>query len=518
MKKFIISLLFFLPFFTLTAQISINTDNTDPDASAMLDIKSSTKGLLIPRLTTIERDTLSNPAIGLMIYNATTNQFNYYDGTNWTIIGLPQDLSLSGNTLSLTNDDTNVDLSGFVNTDNQDLRLIGDSLSLDNDNTKVGLNKYLDNTDEQDLSLSGSTLSISGGNSVNLSGVDTDDQTLSILNGNLSISEGNTVDLNILSDHDWYLANTTNTLPSAINNNIYTNGNVGIGNNNPVERLSIYPDQDESAEIGRAHIGSMGHNNWAGFSHIDMNATGSYALLQSEDGTTLLNAATGKDISIRNNNTRLATFSSNGNFGVGTNMPDSKVEIVGDVRLNGNNAGVIYENKETNKDWRLVYVDGFETDKEGWISNGALTTGDAGLTRRSMNIAGLVGHFIQPIDNNYTLKKFFNTSGLTYKEVKIEFNYLFLDSWDTEIGWLAVTSTEAGNPTPIWNKIHEHKQVNLELNGINYNISFYGNSSSDLKFKGEAQFSWSGGGFWLEFGANLDSAIDDETFGIDNFI
>ena len=72
---------------TLKAQVGINDNNASPDASAMLDVKSTTKGMLIPRLTTSERDLISAPATGLMIYNTTTNKFNYHNGTTWTVIG-----------------------------------------------------------------------------------------------------------------------------------------------------------------------------------------------------------------------------------------------------------------------------------------------------------------------------------------------------------------------------------------------------------------------------------------------
>jgi hypothetical protein len=68
---------------TLHAQVGINDSNASPDASAMLDVKSSTKGVLIPRMTTTERDAISLPTTGLMVYNTSTNQFNFYNGTVW---------------------------------------------------------------------------------------------------------------------------------------------------------------------------------------------------------------------------------------------------------------------------------------------------------------------------------------------------------------------------------------------------------------------------------------------------
>jgi len=67
----------------LFAQIGINTDNSAPDNSAMLDVKSSNGGLLIPRIPGTSRDLLPSPATGLLIYNTTTNQFNFYNGSYW---------------------------------------------------------------------------------------------------------------------------------------------------------------------------------------------------------------------------------------------------------------------------------------------------------------------------------------------------------------------------------------------------------------------------------------------------
>ncbi len=74
--------------YSLTAQVSINTDGTDADASAMLDVKSTDKGLLTPRMTEAQRDAISSPATGLMIYQTDgTAGFYYYNGSAWTASG-----------------------------------------------------------------------------------------------------------------------------------------------------------------------------------------------------------------------------------------------------------------------------------------------------------------------------------------------------------------------------------------------------------------------------------------------
>ena len=53
------------------------------DASAMFQLESTTKGFLPPRMTTTERDAITTPAAGLMVYNTTTNKAQCYNGTAW---------------------------------------------------------------------------------------------------------------------------------------------------------------------------------------------------------------------------------------------------------------------------------------------------------------------------------------------------------------------------------------------------------------------------------------------------
>ena len=67
---------------TTYAQIGINNEN--PDASAALDITSTTGGLLVPRMTETQRDAISPAATGLMIYQIDgTAGFYYYNGSGW---------------------------------------------------------------------------------------------------------------------------------------------------------------------------------------------------------------------------------------------------------------------------------------------------------------------------------------------------------------------------------------------------------------------------------------------------
>lgn len=83
MKKIFFLLLAAYFIHPASAQVSINTTNTIPNSSSMLDITSSTKGLLIPRMTSAQRTAISSPAKGLMVYDSTANTLWYYDGAAW---------------------------------------------------------------------------------------------------------------------------------------------------------------------------------------------------------------------------------------------------------------------------------------------------------------------------------------------------------------------------------------------------------------------------------------------------
>jgi len=85
MKKLIVTATLFALLIsnTLTAQVAINADGTTPDTSAVLDVKSTTKGFLPPRMTVAQRDAINTPHSGLIIYNTSTKRPNYYSGTQW---------------------------------------------------------------------------------------------------------------------------------------------------------------------------------------------------------------------------------------------------------------------------------------------------------------------------------------------------------------------------------------------------------------------------------------------------
>ncbi len=70
---------------TFFQSVSIGS-GANPLASAQLEVASTTKGFLPPRMTTTQKNAIASPATGLQVYDTTLNQMSYYNGTTWTNI------------------------------------------------------------------------------------------------------------------------------------------------------------------------------------------------------------------------------------------------------------------------------------------------------------------------------------------------------------------------------------------------------------------------------------------------
>ena len=73
--------------FSLNAQgVGVNADGLAPNNSALLDVRSDSKGFLPPRMTTIQRNAINAPVEGLVIYNTDEKTINIYNGTKWSLL------------------------------------------------------------------------------------------------------------------------------------------------------------------------------------------------------------------------------------------------------------------------------------------------------------------------------------------------------------------------------------------------------------------------------------------------
>jgi len=97
---------------SLSGQVGINTDGSTPDPSAMLDVTSTDKGVLVPRMTSSQRTIISNAAVGLLVFDLDTETFWFNDASGWTEL-------VSGNVKSIADadDDTKIQVEESADED-----------------------------------------------------------------------------------------------------------------------------------------------------------------------------------------------------------------------------------------------------------------------------------------------------------------------------------------------------------------------------------------------------------------
>jgi hypothetical protein len=116
-------------------------------------------------------------------------------------------------------------------------------------------------------------------------------------------------------------------------------GGVGIAGNVHSSNIFAGYDLDLTSYVGRAAVGFAGETNHASFAHIDNNTTVNYAVKQTEDGTTHLNAKAGQHIGLNINNSEKARITGDGDFLVDT---DTLYVDVGNDRVGVNKAAPAY--------------------------------------------------------------------------------------------------------------------------------------------------------------------------------
>lgn len=144
---------------------------------------------------------------------------------------------------------------------------------------------------------------------------------------------------------------------ATVTNGVYTTGNQTIGGVKTFSSNIIVANNTNSTSVlGNVKIGYCGHNDAASISHFDHNTTTNYGFLQSGDGTTYVNAPTGKSLRFRLNNSDIAFIQSDG---LNT---DSWIRI-------GGNVGVYFK----------THGGGWYMSDTNWIrvhgNKGILTTG-----------------------------------------------------------------------------------------------------------------------------------------------
>lgn len=158
MKKIIYTLLLFIGT-QLNAQVGIGTNT--PDNSAMLEVQSSSKGLLFPRMTTVQRTGIASPASGLHVFDTNTNSLWFYNGAFWV------DYAAQAKYGDIKSGIQTTDHDGWVKLDGRLFSTL--SASQQAVATALGLSNNLPNATEAYLVQNGSSMgSVSGSNTTTL--------------------------------------------------------------------------------------------------------------------------------------------------------------------------------------------------------------------------------------------------------------------------------------------------------------------------------------------------------------
>lgn len=101
-----------LPFLVRAQGVGISEVSIVPEASAILELRSTARGFLMPRLTTGERDAVASPATGLLLFNSTLSDLNLYSSGSWRM--LPSFSSMTSGGVPYFSSSTSIASSGVL--------------------------------------------------------------------------------------------------------------------------------------------------------------------------------------------------------------------------------------------------------------------------------------------------------------------------------------------------------------------------------------------------------------------
>lgn len=284
----IIPLLYFSSLINIHAQVGIGT--TTPNAA--LDIESARQGILIPRLTAVQAENISTPALGELVF-ATTNDgtvinntgFWYYDGATWKPFGatMQQNIDIYDGDGTLTSNRT-------VNMNGNNLAFDTNKLTIDATTQRIGIGE---SSPQHTLDINGNARvrNLTGGNVVALS-----DGTLAI---GPKVPYGTVKESLRSTDHNgWYKLDgrAISTLPAVAQANAATLGITGslVNSNDRLMR------QGSSLTTGGTSTITLARANFPNYNMTGTtNATGAHTHAVTSSGYNVVPVATGNAYVVR---------------------------------------------------------------------------------------------------------------------------------------------------------------------------------------------------------------------------
>lgn len=324
---------------------SVGIGTTSPHASAQLDVSSTTKGVLIPRMTDAEKNAIPSPAPGLLIFNTNTNSFQYYHLSSWVNISHSGIINGSSNKLAKFNSPWGLTANTLI-TDN------GAGVAINTTNALPNSSALLDLA--------------STGKGILIPRMTTAERTAIAAPATGLLVFDNTSNSFWFYNGSQWMELTTGGGSSnwtVLGNNIYNSnsGNVGIGASTPFEKLTVDGNVVTSGGIGigtatpdlatyKLDVNGRIHNTGNIYTDgsVGIGTTTPNYKLQVNDGSmAIYNSGDSKfwamhyntinnSFQITEDGTPRVTILNGGNTGIGTISPAYKLDVAGAIRASGN--------------------------------------------------------------------------------------------------------------------------------------------------------------------------------------
>lgn len=323
--------------FFISAQqgVAITTDGSNPDPSAILEIKSINRGLLLPRMTTAQRVAIANPAIGLIVYDTDREQVFQRDAGVWRPL-----LNTQYWSRSLTNDfiyNTSDNIGIGTSTPSEKLHVVGNILSsgrVDADGVIEGggLSSLGALYVAQTSLLTGA---VTGNSTASFTGNINSNTSMSITDaaGILAFKSGGDDKGFVQLSGDnlrlgTYSSNTNGRLIMRLGGAdqvfVENDGKMGIGVNGADAKLHI----NSGASIEALRL--TGNTNT--IMRFMTGATEKASIFSSGDNLSITTAQAGGQVRLGN---ELYVDEDANRVGIGTSTPDERLEVAGSIKATG---------------------------------------------------------------------------------------------------------------------------------------------------------------------------------------
>lgn len=346
------------------AQVGINATGVTPDPNAVLDISSTTKGLLIPRMTTAQRTALAT-SVGLTVYDTNTQGFWFHNGTTW--VNSSTQWNTNGANINYLNGDVGI---GITNPSAYGHGGINRLLNIYNPNTISDSQSHL-------ILSSSSLLGSLGGLTWASSGITSFDKRTGFIG---SIFEGTSSASSPRASMVFYTTSGGSFLERF---RISNAGNIGIGNQTPNAPL-----QFANTIVNRKIVLYEGSNNDHQFYGFGVNSNGINGSIRYQTYSIaddhVFYAGTSPTSS-----SRIMTIKGSGNVGIGTSELTTLYTPL-TIQSNAGGAALFLSNLTGTNSTDGLFV-GLGLNNESYIQNNentSLNLGTNGVNRLTISNTG----------------------------------------------------------------------------------------------------------------------------------